>query len=107
MTHRRIREVIGLRYEDLGKMSSIVEEVKAMLKAHPEIDTGQAVVVAFDQFADSSLNFFIQLFIKSTDLAQFHAAKQDILLKVSGIIAKHDADFAFPTRTLHLHQTTV
>ena len=106
MTHRRIREVIGLRYEDLGKMSSIVEEVKAMLKDHPEIDTEQAVVVAFDQFADSALNFFIQLFIKSTDLAQFHAAKQDILLKVSDIISKHGADFAFPTRTLHLHQTT-
>ena len=107
MTHRRIREVIGLRYDDLSKMLIIVEEVKAMLQVHPETDTEQAVVVAFDQFADSSLNFFIQSFIKRTDLAQFHAAKQDILLKVADIIAKHGADFAFPTRTLHLHQSPV
>src|ERR1019366_4675108 len=38
MSHRRIREVIGLRYEDLSKMSAIVEEVNIMLKNHPAID---------------------------------------------------------------------
>jgi MscS family membrane protein len=105
MSHRRIREVIGLRYDDLDKMSAIVEEVKAMLKNHPDIDTGHAVVVAFDQFADSSINFIIQALSKNTDLSHFHAAKQEILLKVSAIIAKHGAEFAFPTRTLYLNQT--
>jgi MscS family membrane protein len=105
MSHRRIRETIGLRYDDLDKMSAIVEEVKTMLKQHPDIDTGQAVVVAFDQFADSSLNFIIQAFSKATDLAIFHATKQEILLNVSSIIAKHGAEIAFPTRTLYLNQT--
>ncbi len=105
MSHRRIRETIGLRYDDLDKMSAIVEEVKMMLQNHPAIDTEQGVVVAFDQFADSSLNFIIQALSKNTDLMQFHAAKQEILLKISGIIAKHGADFAFPTRTLYLNQT--
>ncbi|MBI5430748.1 MAG: mechanosensitive ion channel family protein [Nitrosomonadales bacterium] len=106
MSHRRIRETIGLRYDDLDKTVAIVEEVRSMLEAHPEIDTEQAVVVAFDQFADSSLNFVIQAFIKTTDLARFHAVKQDILLAVSHIIVRHGAEFAFPTRTLHLHQAT-
>jgi MscS family membrane protein len=106
MSHRRIRETIGLRYDDLDKMSAIVAEVDTMLKHHPEIDTVQAVVVAFDQFADSSLNFIIQACSKTTDLAEFHATKQDVLLKVSAIIAKHGAAFAYPTRTLYLNQTT-
>ena len=105
MTHRRIREVIGLRYDDLGKMSALIDEVKAMLVNHPEIDTEHAVVVAFDQFADSSLNFFIQVFIKTTELARFHTVKQDILLTISGIITKHGAEIAYPTRTLYLNQT--
>jgi len=105
MSHRRIREVIGLRYDDLDKMSAIVEEVKTMLQNHPQIDTGHNVVVAFDQFADSSLNFIIQALSKNTDLAQFHAAKQEILLKVADIIARHGAEIAYPTRTLHLNQT--
>lgn len=105
MSHRRIRETIGLRYEDLGKMSAIVEEVRSMLGEHPGIDTEQAVVVAFDQFADSSINFIIQAFSKDTGLAQFHTLKQEILLKVAGIIARNGADFAFPTRTVLLQQT--
>jgi MscS family membrane protein len=106
LSHRRIRETIGLRYDDLGKMRGIVDEVRTMLNQHPEIDTEQAVIVAFDQFADSSLNFIIQALSKSTDLEQFQAIKQDILLKVADIIARHGADFAFPTHTLYLNQTT-
>lgn len=104
MTHRRIRETIGLRYDDLGKMEAIVEEVRTMLGKHPEIDTGEAVVVAFDQFADSSVNFIIQAYSKTTELRQFQAIKQDILLQVADIVARHGADFAFPTRTILLNQ---
>lgn len=109
MSHRRVREVIGLRYEDLNKMVAITEEINLMLKNHPEIDLAphseQAVFVAFDEFADSSVNFIIQALIKSIEVAQFHAIKQDILLKVSDIIAKHGAEIAFPTRTLYLQQS--
>lgn len=103
MTNRRIREVIGLRYEDLGKMRDIVSEVKAMLNEHPEIDTDQTILVAFDQFADSSLNFFIHAFTRTTEFVRFHEVKQEVLLNVADIIARHGADIAFPTRTLHMH----
>lgn len=102
MSHRRIREIIGLRYDDISKMSAIIEDVKTMLGSHPEIDTDQALVVAFDQFADSSLNFFIHTFTRTSDFAHFHEVKQDVLLKTAAIIAQHQAEIAFPTRTLHL-----
>lgn len=100
MSHRRIREIIGLRYEDLDKMGIIVEEVRAMLQNHPDIDAEGGVVVGFDQFAESSLNFIVQAYSKCTESATFQAIKQDVLLKVADIITKHGADFAFPTRTL-------
>jgi MscS family membrane protein len=109
MSHRRIKEVIGLRYEDLDKMGAIVEDVSSMLKNHPAVDPAddseQAVFVAFNEFADSSINFVFQALIKTTKLRQFHTAKQEILLNVSEIITRHGAEIAFPTRTLHLHQT--
>ena len=109
MSHRRIREVIGLRYDDLVKMSAIVEDVLNMLKNHPDVDPAadseQAVVVAFNEFADSSVNFVFQALIKNTNVTQFHAIKQAILLEVSSIISRHGAEIAFPTRTLHLLQT--
>ena len=106
MSHRRIRETLGLRYDDLGKIGAIVEDVKALLKNHPDIDFDQETVVAFDQFADSSLNLLLQAFCKPTRLAQFHAVKQDVLLKVSDIVAKHGAEFAFPTQMVYLNQPT-
>ena len=111
MSHRRIREVIGLRYDDLGKMEAIVEDIRNMISNHPAIDPNldgeQSIIVSFDEFADSSINFVIQALCNTTNLKQFHALKQEILLGVSGIIAKHGAEMAFPTRTLHLHQMPV
>ncbi len=104
MTNRRIKETIGIRYQDIGQMAAIVAEVKAMLQDHPEIDNGKTLIVNFNEFADSSLNFFIYTFTKSIEWVRYHEIKQDVLLKVADIIAAHGAEIAFPTRTLHLVQ---
>lgn len=102
MTHRRIRETIGIRYDDANKMSEIVQAVKTMLLTHPEIDTTQTMIVNFDKFAPSSLDFFIYTFTKTTNWIHFHEVKQDVLLKVIEIITQHNAEVAFPTSTLHI-----
>ncbi len=101
MSHRRIKETIGIRYEDIDKMAPIVAEVKAMLQNHPEIDNGQTLIVNFNEFADSSVNFFIYTFTKTTAWVHYHEVKQDVLLKLADIIDRHGAEIAFPTRSLH------
>ena len=83
-------------------MGPILEQVEAMLLAHPDIDTNQTMMVNFNQFAASSLDFFIYVFTKTTNWVQFHAIKQDIMLKILEIIAANGADVAFPTRTLQM-----
>jgi MscS family membrane protein len=105
MSHRRIKETIGIRYQDLGKMAPIVAEVKAMLKSHPEIDATQTLIVNFNEFADSSLNFLIYTFTKTVAWMHYHEVKQDVLLKVAAIIERHGAEIAFPTRTLHIESS--
>ena len=102
MTNRRIYETIGIRYDDLAQMSPIVEQVEAMLIAHPDIDTNQTMMVNFNQFAASSLDFFIYVFTKTTNWVTYHKVKQDVLLKVADIIAANQAEVAFPTSTLHV-----
>ncbi|MDD5364690.1 MAG: mechanosensitive ion channel family protein [Gallionellaceae bacterium] len=102
MSNRRIKETIGIRYQDVGKMAAIVADVKAMLQNHPEIDTEQTLIVSFNEFADSSLNFFIYTFTRTTQWVRYHEIKQDVLLKVADIIAGQGAGIAFPTRTLYL-----
>ena len=102
MTHRRIYETIGVRYDDSKKLAGIINEVKEMLISHPEIDTTQTMIVNFNKFAPSSLDFFIYTFTKTTDWIKYHEVKQDVLLKITEIIEKQDAEIAFPTSTIHI-----
>lgn len=102
MTNRRIFETVGIRYDDAGKMAAIVADVKEMVSNHPDIDTHQKIIVNFDQFAASSLNFFVYVFTKTTDWVEYHEIKQDVMLKIIDIIEKHGAECAFPTTTVHI-----
>ena len=102
MTNRRIYETVGIRYDDVGKMEGIVDAVKTMLKEHDDIDTGQTLIVNFNAFAPSSLDFFVYTFTKTTNWIRFHEIKQDVMLKIINIIEDHGAECAFPTSTIHL-----
>ena len=104
MSHRRIKETIGIRYDDAEKMPGILKTVESMLRAHPEIDDGQTLMVNFNSFAPSSLDFFIYTFTHTTNWAKFHAIKQDVLLRIEQIIRESGAEIAFPTSTIHLQQ---
>lgn len=100
MLNRRIHETIGLRYQDADKMERVINDVREMLKNHPDIDADQTLIVNFNSFGASSLDFFIYTFTKTINWIRFHEVKQDVLLKVMAIVRQHGADVAFPTRTL-------
>jgi MscS family membrane protein len=102
MSHRRIYETIGVRYDDVDKLPAIVEEVKAMLLAHDEIDQDQTMIVNFNSFAPSSLDFFVYTFTRTTKWIKYHEVKQDVLFRISEIITRHGAEIAYPTSTLHI-----
>ncbi len=102
MTNRRIRTVIGLRYDDAAKLADIIQAVEDMLLAHPDIDTKMTLFVRFVEYGSSSLNFLIYTFTKTTDWVTFQSVQQDVLLKVMDIINQFDAQVAFPTTTLHI-----
>lgn len=105
MTNRRIKETIGIRYNDIHVMDAIVADVRTMLQNHHEIDTSQTLIVNFNAFGPSSVDFLIYVFTKTKDWIEYHAIKQDVLLKVANIISQHHAEIAFPTQTLHIDST--
>ncbi len=100
MKNRRIYETIGLRYQDADKMAAIVQQVKEMLENHEDIDSQQTLIVNFNAFGASSLDFFIYTFTETINWIRYHEVKQDVMLKVMDIIHQNGADVAFPTRTL-------
>ena len=105
MTNRRIYETIGVRYDDANKMEVIVNDVKAMLLEHSDIEHKLTLMVNFNAFSNSSLDFFIYCFTKTTVWQDFHVIKQDVLLKILAIIESHGAECAFPTQTLHVPES--
>jgi MscS family membrane protein len=82
-------------------MPVIIGDVKAMLQEHADIDTSQTLIVNFNAFAASSLDFFVYTFTRTVNWIEFHEVKQDVLLKISEIITRHGAEIAYPTQTLH------
>ena len=101
MTNRRIYETIGIRYSDAHRMSDIVVAVRGMLVTHEDIAQDRTLIVNFNHMGASALEFFVYAFTKTTNWVEYHAIKEDVLLKVLGIVAEHGAEIAFPTQTIH------
>ena len=102
MTHRRIMETIGVRYDDIDRVPIILAQIREYLMSSALIDDSQTLMVNFNQFGPSSLDFFIYCFTHTTVWTKYHEVKEEVLLHISGIIASHGAEIAFPTRTLHV-----
>ena len=73
---------------------------KDILATHPEIDEQQTLMVQFDAFNASSVDFFIYCMTHTVNWQHYHEVKQDVLLKIHWIVEKNGAQIAYPTRTL-------
>ena len=105
MTNRQIYEVIGIRYDDIAQMESIIEKVQALLTNNDHIANDQPCRVYFDVFNASSLDFVIWAFSSDTEVGEFKKMKGKLLLDIAQIIADHNAEIAYPTQTLHIQKT--
>lgn len=99
-THRMLKEVVGVRYNDMYVLKDIISDIKQFLDNHHKISSDQPIVVGFDEFADSSVNFLVRACVESSTIPEFYDIKTEIMLYVYEIIKKHKADMAFPTRTI-------
>jgi len=105
MTHRRIKETIGVRYDDVARVPAILEDVRKYLDENPDIDQSETLMVNLDEFGASSVNFFIYTFTRTTVWTEYHVVKEKVLLSISDIVGRHGAEIAFPTTTIHVPDT--
>ncbi|MEX1667737.1 mechanosensitive ion channel family protein [Zhongshania guokunii] len=107
MLNRRIYETIGVRYQDATRLPEIIDRVRSMLENHADIDLAKTLIVNFNKYNASSLDFFIYTFTKTTNWVEYHRIKQNVLLQVLDIIHELGGDVAFPTSTIKLDPITI
>ncbi|MDT8408178.1 MAG: mechanosensitive ion channel family protein [Wenzhouxiangellaceae bacterium] len=102
MTHRRIFEHVGVRYDDFSRVRPIVADIRDMLKGHEAIADQETLIVHFDRFGAFSLDIMVYCFTHTVQWIQYHEVREDVLLKIGDIIEGHGAEIAYPTRTLKI-----
>lgn len=102
MSHRRMKELIGIRYDDFDQIRPLLKELREMLKTHPEIDKNQTHGIYLDNFGPSALEISLYAFTKRTNWLHYREVREDIFLRTYAIIRSHGAEIAYPTSTIHL-----
>jgi MscS family membrane protein len=102
MSHRRIKETIGVRYDDMSRVPAILEDVRKYLNESPDIDQSETLMVNLNEFGASSVNFFIYTLTRTTVWTEYHTVKEQVMLTISEIVERHGAEIAFPTTTVHV-----
>ncbi|MDX2073257.1 MAG: mechanosensitive ion channel [Alphaproteobacteria bacterium] len=102
MTHRRIYETIGVRYQDMAKVPAILADIRAALDKYPALDKAAGIVVHLDKFNAYSVDILVSAFTRQTEWADYLVVKEKALFEISAIIAAHGADIAFPTQVMQV-----
>ena len=103
-TFRRVSFNIGVTYDSTeNQLKEIVTDIQKFIDNHPH--TNQDGEIHFIEFGASSLDIMVLYFIDTMDWSVFLKVKEEINFEIMRIVQAHDADFAFPTQTLHLEKS--
>jgi MscS family membrane protein len=98
----RLSTTIGLTYGTTREqMGQVLAGVDRVLRAHPNI-WPDAVVVKFGAFGASSLDIDVMAWFEVPTWGDFQVCREQVLLDIMKVVQDAGADFAFPTRTVHL-----
>ncbi|MDQ6956191.1 MAG: mechanosensitive ion channel family protein [Mariprofundaceae bacterium] len=103
MPKRRVKMRIGITYDTTPEqMQQAITSIENVLKNHVGVDQTFSLV-KFDAFEDSSLSIFLYYFTKSTHWDEYLQVRQEINLEIMQALEKLKLEFAFPSRSLYLH----
>lgn len=86
-----------------AQIRDILEGVEATLRQQPKLFP-DGITVRFVGWSDSSLNIDVSAWFNTTDWNEFMVIRQELLLRFMEIVERAGSAFAFPSRTVYLHQ---
>ena len=97
-----LRHMIGVRYETTAdQLRYLLAGIRTMLYAHPMVERNGARI-RFVGFGGSSLDLEIFAYVKATEMPDFLAIQEDLLLRIMDIVAQAGTGIAFPSQTTYL-----
>jgi MscS family membrane protein len=96
-----LKTVLGLRYETTDdQLRFLLASLREMLLAHPRV-VDEEPRVRFAGFGDFALQVEVRANLNTTDLNEFRAIREDLLLRMMNIVKEAGTGFAFPSRTVY------
>ncbi len=106
MTNRRIYWKIGIKYSATREQLTLIrDEIANYLATCDDFEKPPKVstFVRLDSFNDSSIDFMIYCFTKTTNWGQWLAVKEEFALVIKEIVEeKAKTEFAFPSQSLYV-----
>ena len=96
MTHRQIKETLGLRYEDLGKVPEILSLLRERIPQQEHVDTQYSPSIYLTAFNTHSIDIQVTAYTEKVDKKEFAEFTEALLLLCSRTIQECGADFAVP-----------
>ncbi len=107
MPQRRVLQTIGVTYgSKREQVNGLVEDIRAMLTAHPLVHK-QTILVHFLNFGASSLDIQIIYFADDPDGVKTLNLRHEINLELMRLVEARGLSFAFPTQTIEFAENTV
>jgi MscS family membrane protein len=91
------------RETSVDRLTVVLEEIRTMLRQHPQVNP-ETIRVRLMGFGESSLEVEVFCHIPTTQLPEFLAIREDLLLRIMRILAAAGVEFAIPSRSLYLAQ---
>lgn len=79
----------------------LLAEVRRMLYEHPKVESDSARI-RFASFDNSSLSLEVFSYLLTTDMAEFTAIREDVLLRIKDLVEKSGCGFASPSQTIYI-----
>lgn len=96
MTHRRIEEKVGIRYEDFPRIPELVDKLKTAIANHPDIDSHLPVLVVLNGFNQFTLDLYIDIYTLQTRYDKYLMVKHEILMLVYRELTEAGAEMPVP-----------
>lgn len=104
-TYRRFKTTVSVQYDTPPeKIEALCEGIRHIILNH-KWTRKDYFHVYFNNLSDSSLDILVYLFWKVPDWSQELAERHRLLIDILRLGRELDIKFAFPTQTVHLHQS--